>query len=98
MRRNFFQIFALILILSFVSLAQNASLDDKLKEIDAYAQKVLTDWNAPGMAIAIVKDDKVVFAKGYGVRELGKPDKVDENTLFAIASNSKALPPHRWQF
>jgi CubicO group peptidase (beta-lactamase class C family) len=91
MRRNFFQIAALIFILSFVSFAQTASLDDKLKEIDAYAQKVLTDWNAPGMAIAVVKDDKVVFAKGYGIRELGKPDKVDENTVFAIASNSKAF-------
>ena len=45
----------------------------------------------PGMAIAIVKDDKMVFAKGYGVRELGKDDKVDENTVFAIASNTKAF-------
>jgi CubicO group peptidase (beta-lactamase class C family) len=43
------------------------------------------------MAIAIVKDDKVVLQKGYGLRELGKPDKVDENTLFAIASNTKAF-------
>jgi CubicO group peptidase (beta-lactamase class C family) len=43
------------------------------------------------MAIAIVKDDKVVSPKGYGARELGKPDKVDENTVFAIASNSKAF-------
>ena len=45
----------------------------------------------PGIALAIVKDDKVVFAKGYGVREMGKSEKVDENTLFAIASNSKAF-------
>ena len=67
------------------------SLDDKLKEIDAYAQQVITDWKGPGMAIAIVKDDKVVLQKGYGLRELGKPDKVDENTLFAIASNTKAF-------
>jgi CubicO group peptidase (beta-lactamase class C family) len=43
------------------------------------------------MAVAIVKDDKIVFAKGYGVREIGKAEKVDENTLFAIASNSKAF-------
>lgn len=91
MRRNFLQLFVLIFILSFVSFSQTASLDDKLKEIDAYAQKVLLDWNAPGMAIAVVKDDKVVFAKGYGVRELGRADKVDENTVFAIASNSKAF-------
>ncbi|HEX8735823.1 MAG TPA: serine hydrolase [Pyrinomonadaceae bacterium] len=67
------------------------SLEEKLAEIDAYAEKVRADWNAPGFAIAIVKDDKLIFAKGYGVRELGKPEKVDENTLFAIASNTKAF-------
>ena len=66
-------------------------LQAKLAEIDAYAQKVQTDWAVPGFAVAIVKDDKIVFAKGYGVRELGKAEKVDENTLFAIASNSKAF-------
>jgi CubicO group peptidase (beta-lactamase class C family) len=67
------------------------TLDEKLKEIDAYAEKTRAEWNVPGIAVAIVKDDKVVFAKGYGTRELGKADKVDENTLFAIASNSKAF-------
>ena len=80
---------ALALVFQLFVYAQ--TLDDKLKEIDAYAQQVMTDWKGPGMAIAIVKDDKVVFQKGYGLRELGKPDKVDENTLFAIASNTKAF-------
>ena len=51
----------------------------------------MATWKGPGMAIAVVKDDKTVFAKGYGVRELGKAEKVDENTAFAIASNSKAF-------
>jgi len=94
MRNNFYRLsFAAFLLLLFISFsfAQDVSLADKLKEIDANAKKVMTDWNVPGMAIAIVKDDKVVFAKGYGVRELGKPEPVDENTLFAIASNSKAF-------
>jgi CubicO group peptidase (beta-lactamase class C family) len=67
------------------------ALDAQLKEIDDYANTVLNTWGGPGMAIAVVKDDKVVMARGYGVRELGKPDKVDENTLFAIASNAKAF-------
>ena len=67
------------------------SLDEKIAEIDTYAQKVMTDWKQPGMAIAIVKDDKVVFAKGYGTRELGKTAPVDADTVFAIASNSKAF-------
>jgi CubicO group peptidase (beta-lactamase class C family) len=45
----------------------------------------------PGFAIAIVKDDAVIFAKGYGVRKLGETTPVDEHTLFAIASNTKAF-------
>jgi len=57
--------------------------------LDSYIQKGMEQWQIPGMAIAIVKDGKVVWMKGYGVREAGKPDKVDENTLFMIASNSK---------
>ena len=83
---------ALFLVLLFLPLFVHAqTLDDKLKDIDAYADTVMQTWHGPGMAIAIVKDDKVVFQKGYGVRELGKADTVDENTLFAIASNTKAF-------
>jgi len=82
-------LFLLLLVFPVFVFAQ--TIDEKLKEIDAYAEKTRADWNVPGIAIAIVKDDKVVFAKGYGVRELGKTERVDENTLFAIASNSKAF-------
>src|SRR5215210_1581739 len=80
-----------ILIFVFPLFVYGQTLDEKLKEIDDYANTVMTTWKGPGMAIAVVKDDKTVMAKGYGVRELGKPDKVDENTLFAIASNTKAF-------
>lgn len=61
------------------------------KKLDAYYAKALRDWGVPGMSIAIVKDGRVVFSKGYGVREVGKPEKVDEHTLYAIASNTKAF-------
>lgn len=71
--------------------AQNKNLKANLKEIDEYAAKAGQDWRVPGFAMAIVKDDSVVFAKGFGVRELGKPTPVDAHTLFAIASNSKAF-------
>ncbi len=63
----------------------------KLKKIDAYAARAGEDWRVPGFAMAIVKDDAITFAKGYGLRELGKPEPVNEHTLFAIASNSKAF-------
>ncbi len=63
----------------------------RISGLDAYVSKSIKDWNVPGLAIAIVKDGQVVFAKGYGVRELGKPEPVDEHTLFAIGSTTKAL-------
>lgn len=60
-------------------------------DFDEYVNKALKDWGVPGVSIAIVKDDRIVFAKGYGVRELNKPEPVDEHTLFAIGSSSKAF-------
>jgi len=53
--------------------------------------KSMADWKIPGLALAIVRNDSVILAKGYGVRTLGKPDRVDERTLFAIGSSSKAF-------
>lgn len=58
---------------------------------DAYVQQAVQDWDAPGLAIVVVKDDKVVFEKGYGLREVGKSEPVDPETLFAIASTTKAF-------
>lgn len=57
--------------------------------LDAYVRRGMKAWNIPGLAIAIVQDGRVVVSKGYGVREVGKPEPVDENTLFEIASNTK---------
>lgn len=62
-----------------------------LSDLDAYTLKIMADWKVPGLAVAVVKDGKLVLARGYGVRELGKPGKVDADTLFTIASNTKAF-------
>jgi CubicO group peptidase (beta-lactamase class C family) len=62
-----------------------------LKGLDDYIVKAMREWEIPGLAIAIVKDDKVVFIKGYGVRKLGEKAPVTSNTLFAIGSTSKAF-------
>lgn len=62
-----------------------------LAEIDQYIQKVQKDWEVPGIAVAIVQGDKVLMAKGYGVRDINTKEAVDENTLYAVASNSKAF-------
>jgi CubicO group peptidase (beta-lactamase class C family) len=58
-------------------------------EIDRLANRALKEFSVPGLAVAIVKDGRVVMARGYGVRELGKPAAVDADTLFAIGSNTK---------
>ncbi len=62
-----------------------------MESIDKYISSARADWQIPGMSVAIVKDGKVVLAKGYGFKTSGKQDVVDENTLFAIASNTKAF-------
>ena len=77
------------LLVSFL-IAQNnrAFVKDSL---DNYVTNALQQWQIPGAAVCIIKDGKIVTMKGYGVRELGGNDKVDENTLFMIGSNTKAF-------
>lgn len=80
-------------ILSAVySFAQPSFIKDSL---DKYIEREMKRWNIPGAAVAIVKDGKVAAMKGYGVKDASTPlsmtNKVDENTLFQIASNSKAF-------
>lgn len=62
---------------------------EPLAGLDAYVADAVQDWDLAGLSIAVVKDGEVVFAEGYGVREVGEPGVVDENTLFAIGSNTK---------
>ena len=60
-------------------------------EFDAYVANAVKDWQAPGLAVAVVKDGRIVFAKGYGVRETGKAAPFDTSTVSAIASTTKAM-------
>jgi len=61
------------------------------REFDEYVTRGMRDWEIPGLAIAVVKDDKVVLQKTYGVRRLGQNAPVDEHTMFAIGSATKAF-------
>jgi len=61
------------------------------KQIDELVEKTLKTFDVPGIAVAVIKDGKVVHSKGYGLRSVLSKDKVDANTLFGIASNSKAF-------
>ncbi|HTY37736.1 MAG TPA: serine hydrolase, partial [Bacteroidota bacterium] len=78
--------FALTVMTGLLAIGQSYPPD-----FDAYAAKVLKTFNVPGISVAIVKDGKVVLAKGYGVKKLGAPDPVDSRTNFGIASNTKAF-------
>lgn len=69
----------------------NSSTTFDAAEFDSYIQQAINDWAVPGMAVAVIKGDSTVFIEGYGFREKGKSETVDENTLFAIASTSKAF-------
>src|SRR5579859_3272683 len=60
-------------------------------EIDSLVERTLRTFDVPGIAVCVIKDGKVVHSKGYGVRSLRTGQPVDENTLFGIASNSKAF-------
>jgi CubicO group peptidase (beta-lactamase class C family) len=60
-------------------------------DLDAYVATSMKTFDVPGIAVAIVKDGKTVVAKGYGVRKMGDPTPVDEFTMFAIGSNTKAF-------
>ena len=64
---------------------------DPLAGLDSYIENIMERWDVPGAAVAIVKDHKVVYARGFGVRDLETGGKVDADTLFAIGSNTKAF-------
>ena len=83
--------FAVLLVVGCLTPGAAAAQKAPLNGLDSYIEAAMKAWQVPGLAIAVVKDDSVVFARGYGVRALHKPDAVDANTIFAIASTSKAF-------
>jgi CubicO group peptidase (beta-lactamase class C family) len=60
-------------------------------DLDARVESAMREHGVPGMAIAIVEDGKPVLAKGYGVRKLGAPERVDADTIFPTGSTGKAI-------
>src|SRR5258706_10398139 len=80
---------AMLVTLYFVRVA--GAQQAPLSGFDDYVRQAMKDWEVPGVAIAVIKDDRVVLSKGYGVRKLGDPTLVDERTLFAIGSSGKAF-------
>ena len=84
----------LVLALSVVAHsvhAQDSSRDGQLRELDAYIQRGMAAWNLPGLSIAVVANDSVLFTRGYGVRSLAEKGAVDASTEFGIMSTTKAM-------
>jgi len=79
----------LVILVAVPALAQVD--EDPLAGIESYIEDTMKLWDVPGVAVAIVKDHEIVFAKGFGVRDLKGGGKVDADTLFAIGSNTKAF-------
>jgi CubicO group peptidase (beta-lactamase class C family) len=81
---------ALIWIVASSSIGA-APLADAQADLDAFIAKALKDYQVPGAAVGVVRDGKVVMTEGYGLRNVTKTDKVDANTIFQLASVTKAL-------
>jgi CubicO group peptidase (beta-lactamase class C family) len=76
---------------SFAGKTANVLDAARLAKLDEMIELGRSELGVPGVAVAIVQDGKVIHAKGYGVRELGKKTAVDADTMFMIASNTKAM-------
>ncbi len=87
--KRFAIVFVATMLVSFAR-AQSSALAPPA-DLDAYVASSMKTFDVPGMAVAIVKDGKIVVAKGYGIRKLGDPTPVDEFTMFGIGSNTKAF-------
>jgi CubicO group peptidase (beta-lactamase class C family) len=91
LKRTFFLFIASTLFVT-LTYGQNIDRSSFIKDsLDIYINRALTNWRIPGVAVCVVKDNKVIIMRGYGVKELGLANKVDENTLFMIGSNTKAF-------
>lgn len=82
---------SLLAILPLLAAFRPGVAQQPLGDFDAYVARAVRDWRVPGLAIVVVKDDSVAFMKGYGVRELGKPDPVTVHTRFGVMSTTKAF-------
>ena len=66
-------------------------IPDALDGLDAYIAESMPDWDIPGLAVAVVHEGEVVFARGFGVKEVGRDDPVEAGTMFQIGSVSKSF-------
>jgi CubicO group peptidase (beta-lactamase class C family) len=68
-----------------------AASDERLEGLGEFVESALPEWDLPGMAVAVVTPDETLFAGGFGLRQVGYPERIDEHTLFQVGSTSKAF-------
>lgn len=81
----------LLFLLSTSIIAQKPVVDKRFAGLDTAFQRVLKDWHAAGFAVAVVEKNKVIYEKGFGLRDVENNKPVTANTLFAIGSCTKAF-------
>ncbi|MEZ6138554.1 MAG: serine hydrolase [Pirellulaceae bacterium] len=74
-----------------INVEKTPDIEAQVRKLDAYIERTRQAWQVPGLSVAIVRANEVLLCKGYGQREIGSSSAVDEQTLFAIASNTKAF-------
>jgi CubicO group peptidase (beta-lactamase class C family) len=79
------------LAVALLTLPSFAAAQTLPPDVDRYVEQVRNDFGVVGLAVAVVKDGRPVYAKGFGETKLGTGEKVDQDTLFAIGSNTKAF-------
>jgi CubicO group peptidase (beta-lactamase class C family) len=79
------------LLIWALATAQAPAQPAPLAGLDSYVEGAMREWEAPGVVIGVVQDDRLIFAKGYGVREKGTSDRVDPDTVFALGSITKTF-------
>ncbi|NMC39408.1 MAG: serine hydrolase [Bacteroidales bacterium] len=91
MKKLFYSVILLLLSISLSAQVKKEKTDQRLAGIDAKLQVLLSDWNVPGLAVAVVEKKKVLYARGFGYRDYENKIPVTPNTLFAIGSCTKAF-------
>ena len=93
MYRRFFSV--VLLLLSFNVFSQQHPFAKKFTLVDVWIDSVMKEWNIPGLALGVVYKDQLIYAKGYGYRDLEKKLPVEPTTLFYTLSLHDALPIYR---
>ena len=79
------------LILLVFSICVFAQYQEEIKKLDTFIKKGMKDWQVLGLAAVVVNNDEVIFKKTYGIKDIYSKEKVNEQTLFTMASTTKAL-------